>query len=78
MVKILTVWPRLYENMTMTPRRRPNGQKIVVILPAPSLQLDSCLLRDDSLKFKQNAYFTINLLKIFSLKRATLTFTALQ
>ena len=30
-------WSKIFDHMTMTPGRRPNGQKIVVALPPPSL-----------------------------------------
>ena len=39
-------WSNIFDHMTMTPRRRPNGQKIMVALPPPpnlflrKLQLD--------------------------------------
>ena len=28
-------WSKIFDHLTMTPGRRPNGQKIVVILPPP-------------------------------------------
>ena len=30
-------WSKIFDHLTMTPGRRPNGQKIVVILPPPPL-----------------------------------------
>ena len=39
--EILKFWPwswsKIFDHLTMTPGRRPNGQKIMVILPPPSL-----------------------------------------
>ena len=29
-------WSKIFDHMTMTPGRRPNGQKIVVALPPPN------------------------------------------
>ena len=31
-------WSKIFDHMTMTPGRRPNGQKIMVALPPPNLQ----------------------------------------
>ena len=28
-------WSKIFDHLTLTPRRRPNGQKIMVILPPP-------------------------------------------
>ena len=30
-------WSKIFDHMTMTPGRRPNGQKIMVALPPPNL-----------------------------------------
>ena len=30
-------WSKIFDHLTMTPGRRPNGQKIMVILPPPPL-----------------------------------------
>ena len=29
-------WSKIFDHLTMTPGRKPNGQKIVVILPPPN------------------------------------------
>ena len=34
-------WSKIFDHMTMTPWRRPNGQKIVVALPPPKLKSQS-------------------------------------
>ena len=31
-------WSKIFDHMTMTPGRRPNGQKIMVALPPPPNQ----------------------------------------
>ena len=28
-------WSKIFDHLTMTPGRRPNGQKVMVILPPP-------------------------------------------
>ena len=38
-------WSKIFDHMTMTPGRRPNGQKIVVALPPPNLMDYLFLLR---------------------------------
>ena len=47
-------WSKIFDHLTMTPGRRPNGQKIVVILPPPNLkklfyipQIISCAFADE-------------------------------
>ena len=32
-------WSKFFDHMTMTPGRRPNGQKIMVALPPPDLMM---------------------------------------
>ena len=35
------LWSKIFDHLTMTPGRRPNGQKIVVILPPPPSTMTS-------------------------------------
>ena len=32
-------WSKIFDHLTMTPGRRPNGQKIMVILPPPQANI---------------------------------------
>ena len=42
-------WSKIFDHFTMTPGRRPNGQKIVVILPPPLIMIYQGTLIGNSL-----------------------------
>ena len=39
-------WSKIFDHMTMTPGRRPNGQKIMVALPPPPNYLHALVPQD--------------------------------
>ena len=44
---LLWSWSKFFDHMTMTPGRRPNGQKIMVALPPPPLITANFVKRSD-------------------------------